>query len=85
MKAWLTCFFVLFILAKLFLWLKGFIVPMPVYILGGAFLAIASNYGAMQSSHPLASRAFSSVKALKSTTKLPLSNPMSVDQAKEPS
>ena len=84
MKAWLTCFFVLFALAKLFLWLKGFIVPMPVYILGGAFLAIASNYGAIQSSHPLTSRAVAS-KALKPTTTLPVSSPMSLKQSKEPS
>ena len=84
MKAWLTCFFVLFVLAKLFLWLKGFIVPMPVYVLGGAFLAIASNYGAMPSSYPFASRTVSSLE-LKPTTKLPLSSPMSLEQSKEPS
>ena len=57
---------------------------MPVYVLGGAFLAIASNYEAIYSSHPLTSRAVAS-KALKPTTTLPLSSPMSLEQSKEPS
>jgi hypothetical protein len=25
-------------------WVKGFILPLPIYVLAGAFLAIASNY-----------------------------------------
>jgi hypothetical protein len=44
MKVWLVCFFVLFALAKLFDWVQGLSLPLPIYILGGAFLAIASNY-----------------------------------------
>jgi hypothetical protein len=44
MKVWLVCFFVLFALAELFKWLRGFSVPLPIYILAGAFLAVASNY-----------------------------------------
>ena len=44
MKSWLFSVVVLFILAKAFLWLKGFILPLPLYVLAGAFLAIASNY-----------------------------------------
>lgn len=44
MKVWLACFLVLFALAELFDWLKGFSLPLPIYILGGAFLAVASNY-----------------------------------------
>ena len=44
MKSWLFSVFVLFILAKALLWVKGFILPLPVYVLAGAFLAIASNY-----------------------------------------
>jgi len=44
MRVWLACFFVLFALAKLFDWVQGLSLPLPIYILGGAFLAIASNY-----------------------------------------
>lgn len=44
MKPWLFSFAVLFVLAKAILWIKSFILPMPVYIVAGAFLAIASNY-----------------------------------------
>ncbi|AFZ22913.1 hypothetical protein Cylst_0580 [Cylindrospermum stagnale PCC 7417] len=44
MKVWLACFLVLFALAELFDWVEGFTLPLPIYILGGAFLAVASNY-----------------------------------------
>jgi hypothetical protein len=44
MRIWLVCFFVLFALAKLFDWVQGLSLPLPMYILGGAFLAVASNY-----------------------------------------
>lgn len=44
MKVWLACFLVLFALAELFQWAKQLSLPLPIYILGGAFLAIASNY-----------------------------------------
>ena len=44
MKVWLTSVVVLFVLVQLFQSIKGFFVPLPVYILAGAFLAIASNY-----------------------------------------
>jgi hypothetical protein len=44
MKSWLFSVVVLFVVAKALLWVKGFILPLPVYVLAGAFLAIASNY-----------------------------------------
>lgn len=44
MKSWLISVALLFVIAKTLLWLKGFILPVPVYVLAGAFLAIASNY-----------------------------------------
>ncbi|MTJ09807.1 MULTISPECIES: hypothetical protein [unclassified Anabaena] len=44
MRVWLVCFFVLFALAEFFKWLQAFSIPLPIYILGGAFLAVASNY-----------------------------------------
>ena len=44
MRVWLACFLVLFALAELFDWVKEFNLPLPIYILGGTFLAVASNY-----------------------------------------
>ncbi|MGF1479773.1 MAG: hypothetical protein ACFB4I_09810 [Cyanophyceae cyanobacterium] len=44
MKVWMACFAILFVLAELGLWIREFLLPVPVYVLGGAFLAIASNY-----------------------------------------
>jgi hypothetical protein len=44
MRVWLLCFFVLFAIAEFFKWLQGFSVPLPIYILAGAFLAVSSNY-----------------------------------------
>ncbi len=44
MRVWIACFVVLFALAQLFDWVKQFSLPLPVCILGGAFLAVASNY-----------------------------------------
>ncbi|MDJ0593178.1 MAG: hypothetical protein QNJ72_24860 [Pleurocapsa sp. MO_226.B13] len=43
-RAWLFGVGILFILTEFSIWLKQFILPLPIYILGGAFLAIASNY-----------------------------------------
>ena len=43
-KAWLIGVGILFVLAEFGIWLKQFILPLPIYILGGALLAIASNY-----------------------------------------
>ncbi|BAU66746.1 hypothetical protein STA3757_41510 [Stanieria sp. NIES-3757] len=44
MKVWLISVAFLFVVAEFLLWAKNFILPLPVYLLGGAFLAIASNY-----------------------------------------
>jgi hypothetical protein len=44
MRVWLVCVFVLFAIAKFFDWVKEISLPLPIYILGGAFLAVASNY-----------------------------------------
>ena len=44
MKAWLVSVGVLFILVEAFSWVKNFILPLPIYILAGAFIAISSNY-----------------------------------------
>ena len=44
LKAWLFGVGILFVLTEFSIWLKQFILPLPIYILGGAFLAIASNY-----------------------------------------
>ena len=44
MKVWLVSVAILFVLAEIYISIKDFILPLPIYILGGAFLAIASNY-----------------------------------------
>lgn len=44
MRVWFICFVVLFALSRLFDWVQQLSLPLPIYILGGAFLAIASNY-----------------------------------------
>jgi hypothetical protein len=43
MRIWLVCFGVLFAIAELYQWAKHLNLPLPIYILGGAFLVIASN------------------------------------------
>ena len=43
-KAWLISVGILFVLAEFSIWLKQFMLPLPIYVIGGAFLAIASNY-----------------------------------------
>ncbi|MEW6496857.1 MAG: hypothetical protein AB1589_30680 [Cyanobacteriota bacterium] len=45
MRFWLTSVLVLFGMVELYQWMKPFTVPLPVFILAGVFLAIASNYG----------------------------------------
>ena len=44
MRIWIVGFGVLFALAEFYQWVKDYISPLPIYVLGGAFLAIASNY-----------------------------------------
>lgn len=49
MRVWITCFIVLFGGVELLQWFKQFSLPLPLFILGGAFLAIASNYDKLSS------------------------------------
>lgn len=44
MRVWLVSVAVLFVLVEIYLSLKEFILPLPIYIMAGALLAIASNY-----------------------------------------
>lgn len=44
MRIWLASFAVLFVIAELYQWAKHLTLPLPVYILGGALLAFASNH-----------------------------------------
>jgi hypothetical protein len=43
-RVWLLTVVLLFGLVELYQWVRGFILPLPIYVLAGAFLAIASNY-----------------------------------------
>lgn len=44
MRVWLVCFFAIFALAELFNWVQKFSLPLPIHILGGVLLAVASNH-----------------------------------------
>ncbi|MGB5593568.1 MAG: hypothetical protein WBM32_17230 [Crocosphaera sp.] len=44
MRLWISAVFLLFISVQFYQWVKGFILPLPIYVLAGSFLAIASNY-----------------------------------------
>ena len=43
MRIWLVGFGVLFAIAEIYQWAEHLSLPLPIYILGGVFLAIASN------------------------------------------
>jgi len=51
MSVWITCFVVIFALAQLFDWVQKFSLPLPICILGGVLLAVASNYEKMFGSY----------------------------------
>ncbi len=51
MAVWFACFFLLFAIAEFFDWAKDLNLPLPIYILGGAFLAVASNYNKLMGSY----------------------------------
>ena len=48
---WLVCLFIVFALAEFFDWVTQISLPLPAYIVGGAFLAIASNYNKIVGSY----------------------------------
>jgi hypothetical protein len=43
MKVWLVGCFLLFLAVEFLRWAKGYILPLPIYVLAGALLSIASN------------------------------------------
>lgn len=43
MKVLLVSFIAIFAFTQFIFWIKGFLLPLPLSILGGACLAIASN------------------------------------------
>lgn len=54
MRVWIVSFIVLFGAAEFFQWFRQVSLPLPAFILGGAFLAVASNYNKLSnlSFHP---------------------------------
>lgn len=58
MQVWLLCVLLFFGAAEFYQWVQGFTLPMPVFVLAGALLAVASNFdkfpakGAIPSSAP---------------------------------
>ncbi len=43
-RFWTASFLVLLGVAEFYQWVKDFTLPLPIYVFGGAFLALASNY-----------------------------------------
>ncbi|MEH2257435.1 hypothetical protein [Nostoc sp.] len=77
MKVWLACFLVLFALAELFDWLQELNLPLPIYILGGAFLAVASNYDKIVGSYFADSSMEASLEQPQLDSLTPSTNPIS--------
>lgn len=44
MKVWIVSFGILLVLAEFYQWVQEITLPLPVFIVGGVVLAIASNY-----------------------------------------
>ncbi|HEY9848495.1 MAG TPA: hypothetical protein V6D28_03480 [Leptolyngbyaceae cyanobacterium] len=44
MRVWFASFLLLFVLAQLWDWMRHLSLPLPVFIVGGLCLAVASNY-----------------------------------------
>lgn len=44
MRVWFASVLLLFVLAQLWDWMKHLSLPLPAFIVGGLFLAVASNY-----------------------------------------
>ncbi len=42
-SVWLVAVVIIFSFVQIYQWLQGVLLPLPVYVLAGAFLAIASN------------------------------------------
>ncbi len=81
MKVWLVSFFVLFAGAELFKWFQGVSVPLPIYVLGGAFLAVASNHDKIFGSYLKNLPGITLVELSEQVSKLessPQSNPLSL-------
>lgn len=81
MKVWLVSFFVLFAGAELFKWLQDVSVPLPIYVLGGAFLAVASNHDKIFGSYLKNLPGITLVELSEQVSKLessPQSNPLSL-------
>lgn len=43
MQVWIICFVLFFAAAELYQWLQGMTLPLPVFVIAGALLAVASN------------------------------------------
>ena len=83
MKVWITCFIVLFGTAELLQWIQQFSLPLPMFILGGAFLAIASNYDKLTSLpfHPDYELPLSQQPVVSAGSEMPMSQQSGSQQA----
>lgn len=75
MQLWLTSFILLFGAAEFWQWMQQASLPMPIFVVGGVFLAIASNYGKFSMPFHLAEKLSSSSNLVTSTQATPLVSP----------
>ena len=85
MKIWFICFVVLFAASQLFDWVQQFTLPLPIYILGGAFLAVASNYEKLFGSYlgELPAETFTQQQQLDAASQPEVSNSLNPSQSIE--
>ena len=84
MRLCFFCLILMFAMAELFHWLKHFSLPLPIYILGGAFLAIASNYD-KRAGWPFLQQSNFSVEPLQPPSASPPGSPATIDTTAVPS
>jgi hypothetical protein len=57
MQVWLVCLLLFFGAAELYQWVQSITLPMPVFMIAGALLAVASNLNKFSTKAPLPSSA----------------------------
>ncbi|MCY7392791.1 MAG: hypothetical protein LH647_15300 [Leptolyngbyaceae cyanobacterium CAN_BIN12] len=75
MQLWLTSFILLFGAVEFWQWVQQASLPTPIFVLGGAFLAIASNYGKLSMPFHLDDKLNSSFNSVTSTQATPAVSP----------
>lgn len=81
MQLWLTSFILLFGAVEFWQWVQQASLPMPIFVLGGAFLAIASNYGKLSMPFRLDDKLNSSSNPVTSPQATPAVSPTNLQKS----